>query len=81
MRNRFILGAIIASILVWAAASLYVRLGPSGFQPFSEADLANARVATAVRNGETNFPTPAAVLPLKLSHPVRLAVGWLGEGG
>ena len=78
MRNRFIIRAMVVGALVWGTVICYIWLAPSGFQPFTEAELANARVATAVRNGETNFPTPAPILAMNRLHPVRLAIGGLG---
>ena len=79
MSKRFILGAIV-TILVGTGlvAFLSWKEEPAGLPTPSKKELSAKYAEVATRLGQPDEPAPAVLVPLKMSQPVRLAVGGLG---
>lgn len=80
--KRFLKKIYIIGILIVIAAvvgiACYLSPITATSKPVSKEQLAKAMVAFAARNGQPSQPLSVPLVPLKMSHSVRLAIGGLG---
>src|ERR1039458_4767034 len=78
MSKRFTIIVSIIILAILGTAVFLFRDQNYATKPMTRKALAKDYAEFAARSGQTNQPTQVVLVPLKLSHPVRLAVGGLG---
>ena len=79
MNKKFLVGATIVVLAGMVSAIFLLRdekLGDQG--GITAIEINQKRAAMAAESGETNAPTQAVLVPIDLSHSLRLAIGGLG---
>ena len=78
MSRRFIIGAIAVLLTGIALATLLSWKEFTGAPAPSEKDIAKQYAEIAARLGQVKVQNQAVLVPIELSHPIRLAIGGLG---